>query len=87
MTDVEARRASACMVEAAIAEASRAVGGLPEVVGRSVHGPAAKVLIEAAQGADMLVVGRGHRLGVVDVIGQSVSAECVRRATCPRPGS
>ncbi len=83
MTAVEGRRASACMLDAAIAEASRAVGGRPEVIEHSLHGPAARVLIEQAQGADMLVVGRGHRLGVVDAIGHSVSAECVRHATCP----
>lgn len=83
MSEVEARRASSCLLVAAIAEAERAVGGKPEVVERSRHGAAAKVLVEEAGKADLLVVGRGHRAGVVDVIGQSVSAECVRHAAGP----
>ncbi len=83
MSDVEAQRASVCMLVAAVAEAERAVGGKPEVVERSRHGAAARVLVEEAREAGLLVVGRGHRTGVVDVVGQSVSAECVRHATCP----
>jgi nucleotide-binding universal stress UspA family protein len=35
MSDVEARRASACMLDAAVAEAERAVGGKPEIIERS----------------------------------------------------
>jgi nucleotide-binding universal stress UspA family protein len=81
--DVETARASSCMLVAAVAEAKRAVGGKPEVVERSRGGPAAKVLLDEAKGADLLVVGRGHRAGVVDVIGHSVSAEVVRHAPCP----
>ena len=76
-------RASACMLVAAVAEAERAVGGKPEVIERSRRGAAAKVLVDQAQGADLLVVGRAHRTGVIDAIGQSVSAECVRHAGCP----
>lgn len=83
MSDLEARRASACMLDAAVAEAERAVGGKPEIIERSRHGAAAKILLEEAQDAELLVLGRGHRLGVVDVVGQSVSAECVRHAPCP----
>ena len=41
MSDVEARRASACMLDAAVAEAERAVGGKPEIIERSRHGAAA----------------------------------------------
>lgn len=81
--DVEAMRASSCMVVAAVAEAERAVGGKPAVVERSRAGSAAKVLLDEAEEADLLVVGRGHRAGMVDVIGQSVSAEVVRHASCP----
>ena len=81
--DIETARASSCMVVAAVAEARRAVGGKPEVVERSRGGAAAKVLLDEAVGADLLVVGRGHRAGMVDVIGHSVSAEVVRHAACP----
>lgn len=83
MSDVEAMRASSCMLVAAVAEAQRAVGGKPTVVERSRRGSAAKVLLAEAVNADMLVLGRTHHRGVVDVMGQSVSAECVRHAPCP----
>lgn len=81
--DIELARASSCMLVAAVAEAQRVVGGKPEVVERSRCGPAAKVLLDEAKGADLLVVGRGHRAGVVDVIGRAVSADVVRHAPCP----
>lgn len=81
--DIQLARASSCMVVAAVAEARRAVGGTPRVVERSRAGAAAKVLLSEAEGAELLVVGRGHRAGVVDVIGHSVSAEVVRHAPCP----
>ena len=81
--DVEAARASSCMVVAAVAEAQRAVGARPSVVERSRAGYAARVLLEEAEDADLLVIGRGHRAGVVDVLGHSVSAEMVRHAKCP----
>jgi nucleotide-binding universal stress UspA family protein len=83
MSEPEARRASACMLVAAVAEAQRAVGGKPTVVERSRRGSAAKVLLAEAAYAEMLVLGRTHHRGVVDVMGQSVSAECVRHASCP----
>lgn len=83
MSDVEAMRASSCMLVAAVAEAERAVGGKPEVIERSRRGAAAKVLVDQARDADLLVVGRAHHAGVVDVLGQSVSAEVIRHAPCP----
>jgi nucleotide-binding universal stress UspA family protein len=52
------------------------------VVTRSVKGAAARVLLTEAEGAELLVLGRGHRSGVFDIVRNSVSAECVRRATC-----
>jgi nucleotide-binding universal stress UspA family protein len=48
-----------------------------------VKGSPARVLLIASEGADLLVLGRAHRSGVFDIIRNSVSAECVRRATCP----
>lgn len=81
--DVQLARASSCMVVAAVAEARRAVGGMPQVVERSRAGTAAKVLLDEARAAELLVVGRGHRAGMVDVIGHSVSADVVRHAPCP----
>jgi nucleotide-binding universal stress UspA family protein len=82
MTEHEEKTASECMLDAAVACAIRDVGVSPTVVTRSVKGAPARVLLTAAEGADLLVLGRGHRSGVFDVLRNSVSAECVRRATC-----
>ncbi len=82
MTEHEEKTASECMLDAAVACAIRDVGLSPEVVTRSVKGAAARVLLTAAEGADLLVLGRGHRSGVFDIVRNSVSAECVRRAPC-----
>lgn len=65
-------------VEEALAE-----GGTAEVWERVVHGHAAWALLEAASGADLLVVGnRGHG-GFVGALLGSVSQYCVQHAQCP----
>jgi nucleotide-binding universal stress UspA family protein len=49
----------------------------------SVGGFPARVLVEAAQGADMLVVGsRGHG-GFIGLLLGSVSQQCAHHAPCP----
>ena len=83
MSEHEERTASGCMLDAAVASAVRAVGASPEVVVRSVRGSAAKVLLAQSEFAQLLVLGRGHRSGAIDVLRHSVTAECVRRAVCP----
>ncbi|SDM35367.1 universal stress protein [Allokutzneria albata] len=57
--------------------------GIPEIVQECIPGTPANVLIEVAQDAAMLVLGR-HRGGVARqaFIG-SVSSACARRAFCP----
>lgn len=56
---------------------------IPPIIQNSVQGDPTSVLPEVARGAAMLVVSR-HRGGLLRqaVLG-SVSAVCVRHATCP----
>ena len=77
------RRASVCMIGAEVATAIRKVGVSPEVVERSVHGSPARALVKEADGAELLVLGRGHRSGMIDVLRHSVSADVVRHTSCP----
>jgi nucleotide-binding universal stress UspA family protein len=49
----------------------------------TTEGPAAEVLVEAAEGADLLVVGsRGHG-GFAGLMLGSVSQQCAQHASCP----
>lgn len=70
----------------ALAEALNEVGGLePDVPVRPlvIEGHAAEVLLRAARGADLLVVGsRGHG-GFASAMVGSVSLNCVLHAHCP----
>jgi nucleotide-binding universal stress UspA family protein len=69
-----------------LAEVLSQVGGdapgveVRELVG---EGPAAKVLLDTARGADLLVVGSRGRGGFAAAILGSVSLACVMHATCP----
>ena len=54
-----------------------------EVRPRVVEGRAAQVLVDAAEGAELLVVGnRGHG-GLAEALLGSVSQYCVHHASCP----
>ncbi|MFE9425767.1 universal stress protein [Kitasatospora sp. NPDC006697] len=70
------------VLDDAIAQATGAVGPI-EIRPRVVQGGAASCLLEAAQGADLLVVGsRGHG-GFVGALLGSVAGHCVQHAPCP----
>jgi len=49
----------------------------------ALEGPAARVLVETAQGADLLVVGNRGLSGFMEVLLGSVTLHCVSHAPCP----
>ncbi|HVV29360.1 MAG TPA: universal stress protein [Mycobacteriales bacterium] len=53
------------------------------VRGEVIEGTAADVLLEAAQGADLLVLGTHGHGAVMRALMGSVSARCLRLAACP----
>lgn len=54
-----------------------------EIVGRIADPPAAKVLIDASRGADLLVVGSRGFGGFKELTLGSVSHQCAHHAHCP----
>jgi nucleotide-binding universal stress UspA family protein len=74
---------SLAMLRREVERATETMTDIPPISENSVEGDPIHVLPELARGAAMLVVGR-HRGGVVrEVLLGSVSAACVRHATCP----
>jgi nucleotide-binding universal stress UspA family protein len=74
---------SLAMLRREVEQATSGMTDVPPITQNSVQGDPTNVLTEVARGAAMLVVGR-HRGGLLRhaVLG-SVSAVCVRHATCP----
>jgi nucleotide-binding universal stress UspA family protein len=74
---------SLAMLRGEVEQATSGMTELPQIIENSVQGDPGRVLPESARGATMLVVGR-HRSGLVrQVLLGSVSAACVRHASCP----
>ena len=74
---------SLAMLRREVEQATKKMTDIPPISENSVEGDPIHVLPELTRGAAMLVVGR-HRGGVVrEVLLGSVSAACVRHATCP----
>jgi nucleotide-binding universal stress UspA family protein len=74
---------SLAMLRGEVARATETMTEIPPIAHHSVEGDPIRVLPELARGAAMLVVGR-HRGGLVrEVLLGSVSAACVRHASCP----
>jgi nucleotide-binding universal stress UspA family protein len=74
---------SLAMLRREVEQATTSMTDVPPITENSVEGDPLRVLPERARAATMLVVGR-HRGGLVQqaLLG-SVSAACVRHATCP----
>lgn len=71
------------MLRREVARATETMTGIPPISQSSVEGDPTRILPEMARGATMLIVGRHHGGLVRQALLGSVSAACVRHATCP----
>lgn len=74
---------SRAMLHREVEQATKGLTDIPPVIENSVEGDPAHVLPELARDAAMLVVGRQRGGLAQQALLGSVSAVCVRQATCP----
>lgn len=67
----------------AVASALEGMDSSPVLSRQVVEGDPAEVLLRVSRAADYLVVGSGRKGPVKRMLLGSVSADCVRKATCP----
>jgi nucleotide-binding universal stress UspA family protein len=82
-TPHELHTASAIMVDNEVSAALREMSQVPEVLKSSDSGGPAKVLVEKATTASLLVLGVHGRTALRDLILGRVGQACLRHATCP----
>jgi len=82
--ETSARELATRVLESTIYEVTQEFGGqVPRITPRVEEGNAASVLLDAAAGADLLVVGnRGHGAFTQALLG-STSQHCLHHAACP----
>ena len=76
------REAAKELVEDIVAGLPAELSGI-DVRAFEVEGPPAQALLDAAQGADLLVVGSRGRGGFAGLLLGSVSQQCAHHARCP----
>jgi nucleotide-binding universal stress UspA family protein len=76
------RDAGERLLEQAVADAVGSTRDV-DVVRRVVEAPPAPALLDAAEGADLLVVGSRGRGGFVGLLLGSVSEQCAHHSPCP----
>ena len=77
-----AERLAEDLVRGELDEVAAETAGL-DIERTVVEGSAATALLEAAQGADLLVVGSRGRGGFAGLLLGSVSQQCAHHASCP----
>jgi nucleotide-binding universal stress UspA family protein len=78
----DAAKDEEAILEHAVARA-RALEPTVEVVAQQAGPPAAKALVEASEGAELLVVGSRGLGGFDELLMGSVSHQCAHHALCP----
>jgi nucleotide-binding universal stress UspA family protein len=76
------QRGAEALLDAAVSEVVGLNAGI-ELEQAAVEGTAAQILVEAAEGADLLVVGSRGRGGFAGLLLGSVSQQCAHHAPCP----